>query len=390
MPIKYLLPGALLCALFPATSVDAKELRSLQVTDTEVARALPVQVAVLQERLRPQFRYNYLDTSQVGVSAGNSLYNGGGISYGQAMGIGLAGGLIAGAIINGAKKSTAKRAVRDPYELISQAGCDLPLTDSHKAMVDNALRRADWHGPGGDSRPATAKEGPRYVFTLSTSLSSDFSAMMTTVEASAYTPDASGKAGRKATWEDTLVVVSDGLWLDVKSQDDIDRMVAAEKQRYTASGANALIEKVNAGGGNAPRGDRKRAELVAKQHAENMADARAEGWSDTSTAMRRAALWSENDCALMDKTLRSNLEHASAMIQALLQHSLPAAAEAGIAPDSPEAPSTTDMAISVGVPEGVTVPAPMRVIDPIRAGFYVSHLSMENINLGYRHMVLDD
>lgn len=402
MPIQRLLTGALLCALFPALSIDAKEQRGLAPADIEVARALPTQVVVVQPRLRPQIRYNYVDTTQAGVGAGDGLYNGGGggMSYGQAMGMGLAGGLIAGAIINGAEKAAAKQAVRDPYQLISQAKCDLPLVDSHQTMVAGALQRAQWREQGEESTQTAAKTGPRYAFTLSTSFSPDFSALMTTIDAAGYAPDASGKVGRKPTWQDSLVVVSDGLWLAPKTQADIEQMVAAEKQRYAVSGADALIDKVNAARGNAPRQDRKRASLMASQHAQNMADARDEGWSDASTAMRRAMLWSQNDCALLAKTLRSNLEHADGMVQALLRNSLPAIPDTPSQPATLRAavvtkrpdPSTLDLPISVGMPEGTVADesVPVRVIEPMPGGVYVSHLSAENITLGYRYTLLDD
>jgi hypothetical protein len=272
-------------------------------------------------------------------------------------------------------------------------------------MVASALQHAEWQVAEGSFGKAVAKDDPRYVFTLSTSFAPDFSALMTTIDAAAYVPDATGKTNRNATWQDSLVVVSDGLWLLAKTQSDIERMVAAEKQRYDASGADELIDKANKAGANASRKERKRAQLASTRHAENMADARSEGWSDTGTAMRRAMLWSENNCALLEKTLKSNLEHADGMIQALLRHSLPTpgdtsplqplparGAQIGSTRANPDVIAETE--VSVGVPEGTakTEPSttPTRVIEAMPGGTYVSHLSIENITLGYRHMVLDE
>jgi hypothetical protein len=415
MPIQRLLTGALLCALLPAASLCAKEQRGLLPEDDGVARDLPVHVVVMQPRLRPQFRYNYLDTSLAGINAGNSLYGGGGVGYGQAMGAGLVGGLIAGAIINGAEKAAAKNAVRRPYQLIEQARCDLPLGESHQAAIANALQHAGWSKlgpiaghvlkPGEDGDDVAAKDDPRYVFTLSTSLAADFSALITTIDTAAYVADAGRKAGRNAAWKDSLVVVSDGLWLPAKSQVDIERMLAAEQQRYAASGADELIEKVNAAGANASRKDRKRALLMASDHRENLVEARSEGWSEASTAMRRAALWSEQDCARLNRTLQSNLEQAGEMVQALLRHSLAAPGDAqglqalptqaaviGSTGADPQVIGETR--VSAGLPEGVVVdeaaPAQQRVIEALPGGTYVSRLSGENITLGYRHMVLEE
>lgn len=227
---------------------------------------------------------------------------------------------------------------------------------------------------------------------------------MTTVNAAAYAPDADGDAQRKATWQDTLVVVSDGLWLLPKTQADIDRMVIAEQQRYAASGAEALINKVNSRGGSAAQWVRKIAVQMVAPHAKSMAEANDENWSDTSTAMHRAALWSDDHCALLEKTLQSNLQHANGMIQALLRHSLPVPGETQtpsaqvqttqIGSTSTNPQTITETVVSVGMPEGSEteeIPtAPVRVIEAMDGGLYVSRLSIENINLGYRHMVLDE
>jgi hypothetical protein len=182
-------------------------------------------------------------------------------------------------------------------------------------------------------------------------------------------------------------------------------MVAAEKERYDASGADELIDKANKAGANASRKERKRALLMVSQHAENIADAKSEGWSDTGTAMRRAMLWSGNDCALLAKTLQSNLEHAQGMVQALLNHSLPAPGDTPPVQPLPARMSVigstridpeivTETAVSVGVPENSVAAepstAPIRAIEAMAEGIYVSRLSGENITLGYRHMVLED
>ena len=403
MSIQQPLTAALVFAILAAIPTNAKT-RGLNSSDDEVAKALPVQVVVLQPRIRPQIRYNFLDTSQAGVNAGNSLYNGGGMSYGQAMGTGLAGGLIAGMIINGAEKAAAKQAARDPYQLISEAKCDLPLIDSHVNMIANVLQRSGWRHERKDLKEVIANSEPRYVFTMSTSLSPDFSALMTTIDAASYTPGTSGKIDRKAVWQDSLVVVSDGLWLLPKTQSDIELMVTKEKQRYAESGADALISKVNAAGSNASRSDRKRALLMVSEHTNNMKEAKAAGWSDASTAMRRAALWSENNCALLEKTLSSNLEHADGLIQALFQHSLPLPGEEPLKPiptkatvigsTRPDPQVIKETTVSVGLPEGSTVDQsstePRRIIEAMPGGIYVSRLSAENIILGYRHMVLDE
>ena len=112
--------GALLCALVSINPLAAREQRGLQAEDAATAASLPTHVIVLQDRLRPQIQYNYLDTSQAAGSIAGNL-SAAGASFGQAVGGGLVGGLIAGAIINGAELASAKSAVRDPYALLEQA-----------------------------------------------------------------------------------------------------------------------------------------------------------------------------------------------------------------------------------------------------------------------------
>jgi hypothetical protein len=85
-------------------------------------------------------------------------------------------------------------------------------------------------------------------------------------------------------------------------------------------------------------------------------------------------------------------------MQALLAHSLPAPLETQPQPAKPMAaivnrpdPSSLDLPINVGMPEGsVVAAAPTRVIESMPGGVYVSHLSDEYITLGFRYTLLDD
>jgi hypothetical protein len=380
MYTKRFFAGALLCALVPASALAAKEHRGFQAQDAATAGSLPIHVVVLQDRLRPQISYNYMDTSQTAGSIAGNL-SAAGASFGQAVGGGLVGGLIAGAIINGAELASAKNAVRDPYALVKQARCDLVLTDSHQAALVSAIERNGWkidastglHALTRDQDPedVVGKTRPRYVFTTSTSFTPDFSTLITTVDSEAFIAADGDKADRSPAWKDSLIVVSEGVWLPPKTQADIDLMVAAEKARYASTDADALIAKVNAAGSNAHRRDRKRAESLAGQHRDNMKEARSDTWSMASEATRRALLWSENDCAKIRTTLQANLEQAGLLMDGLFTQSLPARLkEDGLATGTPEPGK--------------------RSIEPLPGGAYVSRLGGENVTLGYRHMVLSE
>lgn len=372
--------GALLCALVSINPLAAREQRGLQAEDAATAASLPTHVIVLQDRLRPQIQYNYLDTSQAAGSIAGNL-SAAGASFGQAVGGGLVGGLIAGAIINGAELASAKSAVRDPYALLEQASCDLALTDSHQAAVVSAIERNGWKvdrstglhslADGQDPEDVVGKASPRYVFTASSSFTPDFSALITTVDSEAFVAADGNKAGKNPAWRDSLIVVSDGVWLPPKTQADIDLMIAAEKARYAASDADALITKVNAAGSNANRRDRKRAESVAGKHRDNMKEARSESWSNASQATRRALLWSEDNCARVHAALQANLGHAGLLMDGLFQQSLPARLKANESATSEQEPGK-------------------RSIESLPGGAYVSRLGGENITLGFRHMVLSE
>lgn len=383
MQTNRIVAGALLCALFPLTANAAKEQRGLQAEDHAAASSLPVHIVVMHPRLYPQFTFNYspVDTTALAMNAAENLYNSGtGIGYGQAMGAGVVGGAIAGVLIAAAEQVEAKNAVRPPYALVKQASCDIGLADSHHAALAGALQRSGWsqsvapslHALDGESDldDVLDEDIPRYVFTTNSSFSPDFSALITTVDAQAYAGNG-GKAASKPTWQDSLIVVSDGLWLPPKTQADIDTMVAAEKARYASSGADALIKKVNAAGGSAARQDRLKAEKMSSLHRSNMKDALDDSWSPKSTAARRAALWSENNCQRINASLQANLEAAGMMLEGLLTQSLPPRLQA----DEAEAAD----------------PEPcIRTVKALPGGAYVSRLAGENISLGFRYSILSD
>ena len=366
----------LLCMSTPGAGLLAKETRGLAPPDKAALQSLPVHVVVLQDRLRPQYAYNYISTSQLGLNAGNSLYAAGGVSYAQAAGAGLAGGLIAGALINATEESGAKKKVRSPYELLQGARCDIPLAAPHHAAVGAAIAAAPWNGLRAPSLTAMqeagdykAPSGPRYEFLASTTLTPDFLALVTTIDARAFTADASGKVSGKPTWFDSLIVVSENMMLPPKTAADTASMIEAEQARFAASDAGALIAKVNAAGSSAKRKDRSRANLLAATHRENMREARGADWSPSSAVARRATLWAANDCQPLRQALEGNLQQAGGMLQALFTDSLPPRLAADAEPAKP-------------APEGT------RRVEALPGGGYVSQVSGQPVGLGFRHSVL--
>lgn len=366
----------LLCMSIPGQGLLAKETRGLAPSDEAALQSLPVQVVVLQDRLRPQFAYNYISTAQMGLNAGNSLYSAGGVSYAQAAGAGLAGGLIAGALINATEEASAKKRVRSPYQLLQGARCDIALTAPHHAAISEALASAPWTGGRSPSLAAVEKagdykepSGPRYEFLASTTLSPDFLALVTTIDARAFVGDASGKVSRKPTWFDSLIVVSENLVLPPKTAADIASMVEAEKARFAASGAGALIAKVNAAGSSASRKERNRASVAAATHRENMREAKRAEWSPRSAVAHRATLWSADDCQPLRLAVEGNLQQAKEMLQALFSDALPPRL-------------ATDAEPAEAAPEGT------RRVEALPGGGYVSQVSGQSVGLGFRHSVL--
>ncbi len=342
--------------------------------DDARAAALPMHVVIEQPRLKPQIAYGYVSVPGV-TSYGNYP----GMSFGQTAGVNLAGGLIASVLINGAEYANAKQFARGPYQLMQDAHCDLPLDEVMGTAVAGAIR-ARWPaaaiqthvlGDGESIRDAVGKQQPRYVFAVSSSLAPDFSALVTSIQAEAYAATAANTTARDPLWRDTLIVVSDRLFLPAKSQADIDVLVAAANARYAALDIAPLIAKVNAAGANADRGDRQKILVAQREHRSSLKEARRSEWTPVGEATRRALLWSERQCGALAHVVDASALHAGDAVAALLAGALPA-------PPADADASVPDEA--VGTRNLVALPGSV----------FISRKGGDEVALGFRKSVLSD
>ncbi|MGY1426313.1 hypothetical protein [Lysobacter sp. A289] len=80
----------------------------------ELLSSMAVHAAAAHDRLKSQITYGYIDVGATAANATNNLYaSTPGLSYGSAAAAGLAGGLIASALINAEAKASAKNQVRE-------------------------------------------------------------------------------------------------------------------------------------------------------------------------------------------------------------------------------------------------------------------------------------
>lgn len=339
-----------------------------------IAASLPLYVIATNTRVRPQVAYGYLGTPGVAYTG-----NYPGMSMGQTMGANMAGGLIAGALINGAMYVEAKSAARDYFAPVEAAGCALPVDAPVQAEIAAAANRSPWgsavraqlHGfDDGDVADVVPDVAARHVATVSTSLTPDLGGLVTTVQLAGHPSDpARANSARDPAWVDTLIVVSDRAAIPAKTPADTERMLREEAARYAASGAEALIAKVNGEGARASRADRRAAVDAVRLNRRNVREAKEPQWSPRTEALARATLWSQNDCARLRQAIAANAAEVGRLMDALYAQTLPT---------------------RLGADETATLPEPDGVRNAVAlpGGAYVSRVGGEGVTLGFRHMLL--
>lgn len=363
--------AAVLALTLHATAAHASPEKPGYTPDLQPnASALPIHLVVEQSKVRPQIAYGYVTTPYP-----TQTYPG--MSFGQGLGVNLAGGLIASAIINGAEYAKAKNFARGPYGLMVDTNCDLPVDQAIPTRVDSAIRTA-WpqtapqtHVLAEDAKlkDVVDTRSPRYVFRVSTSLAPDFSALMTTVEAAAYPPNATtGKSDAKPAWQDTVIVVSDKLMLAPKTPADIESMVAAENARHAALNINALIAQANSEGPSSRA--RKKVVDAQNEHRTRLKEARLPVWSPASEAEMRARMWSADQCQALVAAIDANATETGAALTALFTGAVKQQV-----PDAQPAEAEA---------------AGQRRLEALSGGFIVSHRIGDNVGLGFRESILSD
>ncbi|MBX9401139.1 hypothetical protein K4L06_07415 [Lysobacter sp. BMK333-48F3] len=374
---RYTVPASVALALafaLPAQAAD-KIVDGYGVDRAALAAGLPVRSVAMNTTLRPQLGYAMTPSYSVSVTPW-----GPGVSPATTLGVGLATGLISGALINASIYEDAQHRAMAAFSPIRRAGCELQADTAMHAAIDAAVRRSPW-GAGVRSLASSAdersldsvvKQGePRHVFAFTSSLSVEMAGLVTTVDVSAYAPQDGGSDWRKRPlWRDLLIVVSDPVSLEPKTQADIDSMVAEERARYAASGGEELIKRVNARGGSADPIDRKAALAEQRLHKKFMDTARQPVWTFEGSRFRRAQLWAENDCARLKSAIAQAGAETGRLLDDLYAQKLP--------PRLGQDERQPAMEEQFGVRKTVALPG----------GAYVSRADQGEIDLRFRYDLL--
>ena len=342
----------------------------------ELLSGMALHAVAAHDRLKSQITYGYIDVGDTITNATNSLYmNTPGLSYGSAAAAGLAGGLIATALINAEAKASAQHQVRDANTEFERAQCKLSNTDALLGAIERSVAGTPW-GAGRDIQrhvlapdqsvdDLVTQDEPRYELVATYSMTPDYSALVTSVTLGAYSPQLPGAPSRwqkKPAWSDDLVVVSDIVPLADKTPADIEAAVARETARYADSGVYKLIQAANAG----DRTARRDASAMLRTHKSRMREAKGERWTPREAAAARARIWAADDCSLVRAALTQGATDIETLLGRLFAGSLPAQSEAV----QPAVPLREDSD---------------RVIQPLPEGRYVARAVDADAPLGWRY-----
>lgn len=370
------------CAAATATAAAPPPVGYTPARATEVA-ALPIHVGIVPDRIRPQVAFQY-----VSVAGPNYVGAYPGMSVGQSIGANAVGGALASAIVNASLREQAENFARQAFGSVANAGCDLPygerlaaqLTQDLQAAWPQAQIQVHMLKPDQSIADIVGKRTPRYEVLASVSLATDFSALVASVDASAYIPDGDdARAERKPAWHNTLIAVSDRLALAPKTQADIDRMIADENARYAALNLGPLIRRLNQEGLTGKNGSERRYVVDSlAQHNRALKEAKRDEWTPQSETMRRGSLLSESDCAGMRSALDQVLSESHALVQAMTGGALPTPLEV----------VTTKRSAFVKTTQLIGETPGERAIVGLPDGSYVSRRGGDGVETGFRYALL--
>lgn len=326
-----------LCLASVAVHAPAADAPDFYARNADHLRDIPVHVVVLNADLRTQLPYGtsgydpYL-SSFLQSSINNTLATIPGLSMGQAVAAGAAGGLIAGAIIAAAEKEAAESVVEAAHATLQQAQCALPDGKELARALGEGASHAPWAGDAAprsfvlDARQDVADvvdtKARRHVLAATYSMTPDFSTVITALKVDIHTDGIDGADRRwasKPVRTERLIVFSDQVQIAPKSAEDIEVAVALEKDRFAAGPASGLIAKANAGDVHA----RRRAAALVRAHERLLDEARAPNWTPAAAAARRSSIWAADGCQLLVASLNANNEELRRLVVDLYGAGLP-------------------------------------------------------------------
>lgn len=305
----------------------------------ELLSGMAVHAVAAHDRLKSQITYGYINVGSTAANATNNLYASmPGLSYGSAAAAGLAGGLIASALINAEAKASARNQVADANTEFERAQCKLSNTDALLGAMERSVGGTPWGagrsvnrhvlGPGHSVDDLVPQDEPRYELVATYSMTPDYSALVTSVALAAYSaqlPGATTRWQKKPAWSDDLVVVSDVVPLAAKTPADVQAAISREATRYADSGVYRLIHAANGG----DREARRSASALLRTHQARMREAKGLEWTAREAAAARARAWTADDCSLVRSALTQGATDIETLLGRLFAGSLPARAETG-------------------------------------------------------------
>jgi hypothetical protein len=371
-----------------ANTAIAKDPSGFDPANASALQGLPVEVVLIGDHVREEIP-SVMGYSEKAIVSRTTVPPGQMVRELPNQGLGT---IIGEAIIYKLSKTFSRPAV----STLRAAHCELPANDEMAKAVEDSVHASTWGANATVNRHvmpnarvssiATSLDnkvdeivpGPqaRYVITVSYSLSADFSYLVVSGDASAYSqslPGAPGNWEHKPAWVDHFMVVSDAVPTPEKSQAEIDKLLADEDVRYAATGVNELLVL-------ADKKDDYDAHLKAvslkKDHESRQADIRVKEWMSTEAAEMRSRQWSENGCARVKDALHADTADLQKLLTTLFTGQIPNPGEGGTAlgPDymqEPGAPGDRQIMTSPG-------------------HYYVLRRSGDKVALMYRYSLFPD
>jgi hypothetical protein len=384
---KGLLMAAGLLCVAPAAFAKDKPQAGFDPEHASALATVPVEIVLLNDRLRTQYTYQFVSVDP-SIAQQSLAAIGPGVPYSPGgVAAGAVGGAIASALINAEMEAQARRLVEPALGTLRLAQCELDVGDALAGSIDAAVKASPWgasapvarhvlSGKKDTLREVIAENRARYVFAASYSMTPDFSAVITTINASAYAdtlPGAPRNWQKKPAWSDQVVIVSDRLHPLARTADDVAREIAREEARYKASDVNRLIREANAGDSYA----RTEAKRMMDDHKRALKRANETEWVPASIADRRSEMWSADGCARLKAALDANHREVGVVLAKLFagelgEHLLTEPMAAFVEP------------VQVAPASPADAPAPERKVYVAPGNLYISRETDDLIGLGYR------
>lgn len=361
-----------------------KSPRGYVASDLASAQASALFIVSSQAVVRPQVAYNPMPSP---IVTSGSNYPG--LSNLGTMGVDVASGLVAGALLNAAAREEAMSQATRNWAWLRTGQCTTDADAPMRAALQQALLQAGITNTAQnavletrDLDEVVTSTGQRLVILHSTSFTPELSSVQTTLQVSAWAPSAQARRSQeKPVWQNILVVSSAPMSLPAKTEQDKAVLLAALDQAYADSGNQARVLRVNAAKHNADPNERRVAVTALREHTALVRYARQQNWTGGIDAMRRALFWGDDHCALVDQAVQDNATEAGRLLQVMFAEQLPAEGEVVSAP--------AVVAQSQDQQQGMIYPrSEPRELEALK-GYHLSRLAGTLVSTAFSYRVLE-